>query len=47
MYIIKTTLLVFNVNTLALATEDFDTFVNQEWKDTNPIPDDQVRWGPS
>lgn len=32
------------MNAAVKATDDFDTYVNQEWKNNNPVPDDYSRW---
>ncbi|MHA1452109.1 MAG: M13 family metallopeptidase [Promethearchaeota archaeon] len=35
----------FDVDDTIRPQDDFDNYVNKKWKDANPIPDDQVRWG--
>lgn len=27
------------------AQDDYDMYINAQWKEANPVPDDQVRWG--
>lgn len=35
----------FDVDETIRPQDDFDNYVNKKWKEANPVPDDQVRWG--
>lgn len=36
---------MFNINNNFNPGDDFDNYVNHNWKRANPIPDDETRWG--